>query len=89
MWPRSSICTTSSSRLRRSSASERFPRLSAELAWEALVDTAEPTGLVSDGKRYVAGHSYPLRARSFALFINRAETNGRAGLPEAVLRNRR
>ncbi len=67
----------------------RFPRLSAELAWEALVDTAEPTGLVSDGKLYVAGHSYPLRARSFALFINRAETNGRPGLPEAVLRNRR
>ncbi|HEU0216444.1 MAG TPA: glycogen debranching enzyme GlgX, partial [Stellaceae bacterium] len=69
----------------------RFPRLSAELAWEALVDTAEPTGLVNEGKRYVAGHSYPLRARSFALFINRAELNGgrAAGLPEAVIRNRR
>jgi isoamylase len=67
----------------------RFPRLSAELAWEALVDTAEPSGLVSDGKRYVAGHSYRLRARSFALFINRAEANGRATLPEAALRDRR
>jgi glycogen operon protein len=67
----------------------RFPRLSAELAWEALVDTAEPTGLVSDGKLYVAGHSYPLRARSFALFINRAEANGRLALPEAVIRDRR
>jgi glycogen operon protein len=69
----------------------RFPRLSAELAWEALVDTAEPSGLVSDSKRYVAGHSYPLRARSFALFINRAEPDGgrAAGLPEAVIRNRR
>src|SRR5215469_3322084 len=69
----------------------RFPRLSAELAWEALVDTAEPTGLVSDGKRYVAGHSYPLCARSFALFINRAEPDGgrAAGLPEAIIRNRR
>jgi isoamylase len=69
----------------------RFPRLSAELAWEALVDTAEPTGLVSDVKRYVAGHSYPLRARSFALFVNRADPNGgrAAGLPEPVIRNRR
>jgi hypothetical protein len=39
----------------------------------------------------VAGHSYPLRARSFALFINRAEPNGgrAAGLPESVIRNRR
>jgi glycogen operon protein len=67
----------------------RFPRLSAELAWEALVDTAEPSGLVGDGKLYVAGHSYQLRARSFALFINRAEANGRPGSPDAVIRNLR
>ncbi|HWB50820.1 MAG TPA: glycogen debranching protein GlgX [Stellaceae bacterium] len=65
----------------------RFPRLSAELAWEALVDTTEPTGLVSDGKRYVAGHAYRLRSRSFALFINRNEANGRPASPEAVLRD--
>ena len=50
----------------------RFPRLNASWAWQALVDTAEPSGLVSDGKLYVAGHAYKLRARSFALFINRA-----------------
>jgi isoamylase len=67
----------------------RFPRLNASLAWEALVDTAEPSGLVTDGKRYVAGHAYPLRARSFALFINRADENGR-GLPsETAIRGRR
>jgi glycogen operon protein len=57
----------------------RFPRLSSSssLAWQALVDTAEPTGLVNDGKLYVAGHAYKLRARSFALFINRAPANGK------------
>jgi glycogen operon protein len=65
----------------------RLPRLPAELAWEALVDTAEPTGLVTDGKLYVAGHSYRLRARSFALFINRAEANGRPASLEAVFRD--
>jgi isoamylase len=67
----------------------RFPRLRADLAWEGLVDTAEPSGLVSDGKLYVAGYSYKLRARSFALFINRAETSGRTMLPEPVTRDRR
>jgi isoamylase len=55
----------------------RFPRLAGRLAWQALVDTAEPSGLVSDPKLYVAGHAYKLRAQSFALFINRA--NGRVG----------
>jgi len=55
----------------------RFPRLNTSWAWQALVDTAEPSGLVSDGMLYVAGHAYKLRARSFALFINRAPANGR------------
>jgi glycogen operon protein len=67
----------------------RFPRLSASLAWQALVDTAEPSGLVTDGKLYVSGHAYPLRARSFALFINRANENGRTIAPEATSRYRR
>jgi isoamylase len=67
----------------------RFPRLGGSFAWEALVDTAEPSGLVTDGKLYVAGHSYPLRSRSFALFINRAEVNGRITTAEAVIRDRR
>jgi isoamylase len=65
----------------------RIPRLGGSLAWEALVDTAEPSGLVSDGKLYVAGYTYRLRARSFALFINRAHENGWAA--EAVIRERR
>ena len=65
----------------------RFPSLNASLAWEALVDTAEPGGLVTDGKRYVAGDAYRLRARSFALFIDRAEENGRKTASETVLRN--
>jgi isoamylase len=67
----------------------RFPRLSATLAWQALVDTAEPTGLVTDGKLYVPGHAYRLRARSFALFINRVDTDGRVVHTEAEIRERR
>jgi len=65
----------------------RFPRLTVTLAWQALVDTAEPSGLVTDGKLYVAGQSYTLRARSFALFINRAAGNGRPGIGETSLRS--
>ncbi len=67
----------------------RFPRLNAEVAWEALVDTAEPSGLVTDGKRYVAGHAYRLRARSFALFINRADEGGRPASSHVLAHERR
>jgi isoamylase len=67
----------------------RFPRLGASHAWEALVDTAEPSGLVSDGKLYVAGHTYRLRGRSFALFINRAGADGKPVPQEAAIRDRR
>ncbi|HTQ33555.1 MAG TPA: glycogen debranching protein GlgX [Stellaceae bacterium] len=67
----------------------RFPRLGGSLAWECLVDTAEPSGLVADGKLYVTGHSYRLRARSFALFVNRAETNGRIAMTETIISDRR
>jgi isoamylase len=66
-----------------------FPRLGASLAWEALVDSAEPSGLVSDGKLYVAGHTYVLRARSFVLFINRAGADGRPMPPDVAIRDRR
>jgi isoamylase len=66
-----------------------FPRLTASLAWEALVNTAEPSGLVTDGKRFVSGHTYPLRARSFALFINRAGGNGKGPNLDAVRRDER
>jgi isoamylase len=49
-----------------------FPRLVAVLEWEPLVDTAEPTGRVADGRLYQPGDIFRLRARSLALFINRA-----------------
>ena len=49
-----------------------FPRLSTPLLWEALVDTAEPTGIARDGRLWQPGETYPLRGHSFALFINRA-----------------
>jgi hypothetical protein len=49
-----------------------FPHLPIPLVWEALVDTAEPTGVAKGGRLYCAGESYQLRAHSFALFINRA-----------------
>jgi isoamylase len=50
----------------------RFPLLAAAMSWEPLVDTAEPTGIVGDGRLYQPGETYRLRARSLALFINRA-----------------
>src|SRR5438067_3864959 len=50
----------------------RFPRLSTLLIWEALVDTAEPSGLAKDGRLWQPGGVYKLRGHSFVLFINRA-----------------
>jgi len=50
----------------------RIPALAAPMSWQPLIDTAEPSGLVDDGKIYQPGEIYPLKARSFALFINRA-----------------
>ncbi|HTV90446.1 MAG TPA: glycogen debranching protein GlgX [Stellaceae bacterium] len=49
-----------------------FPRLAVPLEWEAIVDTAEPTGLAAPGRHWLPGEAYPLRGHSFALFINRA-----------------
>ncbi|MBV8088801.1 MAG: glycogen debranching protein GlgX [Alphaproteobacteria bacterium] len=49
-----------------------IPPLAAPMSWEPLVDTAHPTGRVAAGSLYVSGVAYRLRARSFALFINRA-----------------
>jgi glycogen operon protein len=49
-----------------------LPHLAAPLSWQPLVDTAEASGLVSDGRIYNPGDKYRLRGRSFALFINRA-----------------
>ena len=49
-----------------------FPNLPTPLVWEALVDTAEPTGRAEPGRLWKPGEAYKLRAHSFALFINRA-----------------
>jgi isoamylase len=57
----------------------RFPELAQPLSWEPLVDTAEPGGIVANGRIYEPGEIYPLKARSFALFINRAPRNGNHG----------
>jgi glycogen operon protein len=63
----------------------RFPRLSTRMVWEALVDTAEPTGIAKDGKLWQPGERYPLRGHSFALFINRAPADAPiARAPEEV-----
>jgi glycogen operon protein len=50
----------------------RFPLLASPMSWEPLVDTAEPTGRVTDGRLYAPSNVYRLHGRSFALFINRA-----------------
>jgi isoamylase len=49
-----------------------IPHLPAPLVWEAVVDTAEPTGLAEGGRLWQPGDAYPLRGHSFALLINRA-----------------
>ncbi|HEY1300064.1 MAG TPA: glycogen debranching protein GlgX [Stellaceae bacterium] len=54
----------------------RFPELAAPMSWELLVDTAAPTGIVADGNLRSPGEVYLMRARSFALFINRAPRQG-------------
>jgi isoamylase len=49
-----------------------IPVLAAPMSWEALLDTAQPTGRVADGRCYASGEVYRLQDRSFALLINRA-----------------
>jgi len=61
-----------------------FPHLPTPLLWEALVDTAEPTGLAAGGRLWRSGESYLLRAHSFALFINRAPAPQAMQQPEAT-----
>ena len=50
----------------------RFPSLTAPMSWEPLVDTSQPTGLVTGGTLYAPEEVYRLQAHTFALFINRA-----------------
>src|SRR5579872_951934 len=61
----------------------RIPELPVAMAWQVLVDTYEPSGIVDNPKLWRQGESYRLRPQSFALFIDRgpAAHNGR-GLTE-------
>jgi isoamylase len=52
----------------------RIPELPVAMAWQALVDTAEPSGIVESEKLWRLGESYLLRPHAFALFINRPAT---------------
>lgn len=49
-----------------------FPQLPTAMAWEALIDTALPTGIAAGGVFWRAGEAYRLQARSFVLFIDRS-----------------
>ena len=65
-----------------------IPSLAAPMSWEALVDTAQPTGCVADGTLYALGDVYRLQGHSFALFINRAprpEGPQRSAVPTSAL----
>jgi glycogen operon protein len=57
----------------------RIPELPQPVAWEALIDTAEPTGLAEAGRLFSPSAVFPLRARSFALFVDRATTVSMTG----------
>jgi glycogen operon protein len=50
----------------------RIPHLPVTMQWEPLVDTSLPSGCDGDGRTFSAGQVFPLKARSFALFINGA-----------------
>ena len=50
----------------------RIPELPVTMAWDLLVDTSTDTGIVTDGRLFSPGEVFPLKARCFALFINRA-----------------
>jgi isoamylase len=62
----------------------RIPELPERMAWEQLVDTASDTGFGMDGRLFSPGEVFPLKARSFALFINRAPEKSP---PDGVLRH--
>ncbi|HTZ36981.1 MAG TPA: glycogen debranching protein GlgX [Stellaceae bacterium] len=66
----------------------RFPQFGdGRVAWQALIDTAEPSGMVDDDRLYAAGEVYRLRAQSFVLFINRAD--GKTTPLQPSIRDRR
>ena len=47
-----------------------LPALPVEMSWSRLVDTAEPSGLVIADRVWHSGDIFPLKARSFVLFID-------------------
>jgi isoamylase len=47
-----------------------LPALPVEMSWSRLVDTAEPSGLVTADRVWHSGDTFPLKARSFVLFID-------------------
>ena len=50
----------------------RFPTLPAAMEWEPLLDTALPSGIAEDARRFAPDEVFALKGRSFALFVNRA-----------------
>ena len=61
-----------------------FPRLSVVMQWQQLIDTSLPTGISGNGRLFSADETFPLRGRSFAVFINRA-TERPAPAPSGVI----
>jgi hypothetical protein len=59
--------------------------LPVTMEWEPLVDTSLPTGCGADGRTFSAGEVFPLKARSFALFINVAPEKPAPG-PTGLIR---
>jgi isoamylase len=48
----------------------RIPDLPVPMEWETLIDTADPTGLAAPGRLFSPGAVFPLKTRSFALFVD-------------------
>ena len=63
----------------------RIPELPVTMSWERLVDTSTETGFGVNGRLFSPGEVFPLKARSFALFINRAPEKP-APAPTGLLR---
>jgi isoamylase len=63
-----------------------IPALPAEMEWELLVDTTIASGLAEVGQALRAGDVFKLQARSFALFVNRAEERSVRPGPTGVIR---
>jgi isoamylase len=65
----------------------RIPELPIVMAWEQLVDTSLATGLATDARLLSPGEVFSLKARSFALFINRAPAKRAPAVNGVILRD--